>query len=138
MNDLTPQEGLEQIFSEIDVEIEDVVRFLQMIHDLSEAVTDWVGDKNEGWTILRICSEIVVSLRKGYEVDISSLSESTGVSRDTIRRFEEKARHKTPKGPAFAKKGRRSVLTYDPIEYPDGHFWEKFVEIYNRNVNSAR
>ena len=138
MNDLTPQEGLKQIFSEIDVELEDVVRFMQMIQDLSEAMSGWVGDKNEGWTILRICSEIVLSLREGYEADISSLAVSTGVSRDTIRRFEKKARNKTSKGPVFAKNGRRRILTYDPIEYPDGHFWEKFVEIYNRNMNSAR
>ncbi len=138
MNDLTPQEGLNQIFSEIDIEIEDVVRFTQMIHDLSEAMSGWVGDKNEGWTILHICSEIVLSLRKGHEVDISSLSVATGFSRDTIRRFEEKAREKSPNGPVFAKSGRRSVLTYDPIEYPDGHYWEKFINIYNQNVNSAR
>ncbi len=105
MNELTPQEGFKQLFSEIDVEFEDVVPFLQMNHELSEAVHYWIGEKNEGWTILRNCSEIIPSLREGHEVDISSLAVLTGVSRHTVRRFQEKVRDRSAKGSTFTKVG---------------------------------
>jgi len=135
MKKSAPQIGLEQVFSEIDVDFKDVLRLMQMIHDLSEATNALDGNRNEGWTILRICAEIILSWHKGYNLDISSISELSGVSRDTISRYTKKLRTEFPNGPAFSKAGRRSILSYDPIGYPEGKFWEEIVEIYNRNMN---
>jgi hypothetical protein len=133
---MTPQEGLAQIFSKIDVDVEDILHFLQLILDLSDAVESWMGDKRTGWAMLLIECEIGRSLRDGHEVDISSLSVATGDSRDKIRRYLSNLRQKYPTGPKFTFQDRHMTTNYNPIDYPAGYFWEKITEIYRKNLEA--
>ena len=122
MINLPPQEGLAQMYSKLDLELEDLLSLMEMIHEFSEAVETWGGDKKMGWGALLMVANMALSLKDGYNVDISYLAEVTGYSRHSIRRIFTLLRIKNPDGPVLIQDGRHMTLNYEPADYPAGYF----------------
>ena len=81
---------------------------------------------------MRIFSEVIIARHEGFNPDISSLAELTGVSRDTLRQLDARFRTRSEPYAELVQDGRRRVYDMDGDLSPNlTRALDKLVRIFN-------
>lgn len=128
---MEPKESLELVLSKCEATTDEVVELAQFFHDIQEYLDAHIG-ADKGFYALRIILEAVLARSEGTNPDISKLADRLGVSRDTIRRINQKFKQDHPDMTGQTTEGTGVVYDYMPLSDASSQMIDHLVTLWRR------